>query len=57
VEALAAEQGTTVRALSRYFIGPPTARGLVVGFGYVPPDKLTHHGRLLGQVVRAALKR
>jgi GntR family transcriptional regulator/MocR family aminotransferase len=57
VEALAAEQGTTVRALSRYFIGPPAARGLVVGFGYAPPDKLTHHGRLLGQVVRAALRR
>jgi GntR family transcriptional regulator / MocR family aminotransferase len=56
VEALAAEQGTTVRALSRYFIGPCAARGLVVGFGYAAPDKLAHHGRLLGQTVRACLR-
>ena len=54
VQALAAERGTTVRALSPYFIGPTVARGLVVGFGYTPPDKLAAHGRLLGQAVRAA---
>jgi GntR family transcriptional regulator/MocR family aminotransferase len=57
LEGLAAAHGTTVRALSQYFIGPATARGLVIGFGYVPPDKLAHHGRLLGQTVRAALRR
>ena len=56
VQALAAERGTTVRALSRYFIGPVVARGLVVGFGYTPPDQLAHHGRLVGQAVRAALR-
>lgn len=59
-QALAAsvcERGTTVRALSQYFIGPVVARGLVVGFGYAPPDKLAHHGRQLGQAVRAALRR
>jgi GntR family transcriptional regulator/MocR family aminotransferase len=55
--ALAAEQGTTVRALSDYFIGSATARGLVVGFGYTAPDKLVHHGRLLASAVRAVLKR
>ncbi len=55
--ALAAEQGTTVRALSDYFIGPPTARGLVVGFGYTPPEKLADRGRMLGHAVRAGLKR
>jgi len=57
LSALAAEQGTTVRALSDYFIGPAAARGLVVGFGYAPPDKLAYHGRLLGSAVRAVLKR
>jgi len=56
VQALAADRGTTVRALSQYFIGPIAARGLVVGFGYTPPDQLSHHGRLVGQAVRAALK-
>jgi len=55
--ALAAEQGTTVRALSGYYVGRPTARGLVVGFGYAPPDKLAAHGRMLGHAVRAGLKR
>jgi GntR family transcriptional regulator/MocR family aminotransferase len=52
--AQVAQRGTTVRALSQYFIGPAAARGLVVGFGYAPPDKLAIHGRLLGQAVRAA---
>jgi GntR family transcriptional regulator/MocR family aminotransferase len=56
VQALAAERGTTVRALSRYFAGPVAARGLVVGFGYTPPDQLAHHGRLVGQAVRAVLR-
>jgi len=55
--ALAGEQGTTVRALSDYYIGPPASRGLVVGFGYAPPDKLATHGRMLGHAVRAGLKR
>jgi GntR family transcriptional regulator / MocR family aminotransferase len=56
VQALAAERGTTARALSQYFIGPVAARGLVVGFGYTPPDQLAHHGRSVGQAVRAALR-
>jgi GntR family transcriptional regulator / MocR family aminotransferase len=55
--ALAAEQGTTVRALSQYFMDSTTSRGLVVGFGYAPPDKLALHGRMLGRAVRAGLKR
>jgi GntR family transcriptional regulator/MocR family aminotransferase len=55
--ALAVGQGTTVRALSDYFIGEPSARGLVVGFGYAPPEKLADHGRRLGSTVRAGLRR
>jgi GntR family transcriptional regulator/MocR family aminotransferase len=56
VAALAARSGTTVRALSDYFIGPALARGLVVGFGYAPPEKLITHGRLLAQTLKAALR-
>ena len=56
VAALAARSGTTVRALSEYFIGPALARGLVVGFGYTPPDKLITHGRLLAQTLKTAVR-
>jgi GntR family transcriptional regulator / MocR family aminotransferase len=54
--ALAARSGTTVRALSEYFMGPASARGLVVGFGYTPPEKLITHGRLLAQTLKAAIR-
>lgn len=52
--ALAARRGTTVRALSDYYIGPASARGLVVGFGYTAPERLVRHGRLLAGVLRPA---
>ena len=54
--ALATGGGTTVRALSEYFMGPALARGLVVGFGYTPPEKLIAHGRLLAQTLKAAIR-
>jgi len=57
IEALAAERGTTVRALSRYSIGPASVRGLVIGFGYTAPERLAHHGRNVAKVVRASLAR
>lgn len=50
----AAEQGLHVRALSSYYIGPEKERGLVVGYAYVPTDKIAYYGRLLGNVVKAA---
>jgi GntR family transcriptional regulator / MocR family aminotransferase len=55
--ALAAQRGTTVRALSDYFIGPASSRGLVVGFGYTAPDRLVRHGRLLASALRPAARR
>jgi len=51
----AAAQGIRVSALSRYYIGPSRAAGLVVGFGYAPAAKVARAGRLLAQVLRSAL--
>ena len=52
----AAEEGLSVRALSTYYLGTNRERGLVVGYAYVPPDKIVYYGRLLGNVVKAGLK-
>jgi GntR family transcriptional regulator/MocR family aminotransferase len=51
----AASHGIRVSALSRYFIGATRAAGLVVGFGYAPSDKVARGGRILAQILRAAL--
>ncbi len=51
----AAKHGIRVSALSRYFIGPTRAAGLVVGFGYAPSDKVARGGRVLAQILRSAL--
>jgi GntR family transcriptional regulator/MocR family aminotransferase len=51
----AAAQGIRVNALSRYFIAPTAAAGLVVGYGYAPSDKVARGGRILAQLLRAAL--
>ena len=54
--ALAAgARGVRVSALSRYFIGAPTAWGLVVGYGYASAEKVARSGRVLAQVLRTAL--
>lgn len=52
----AAEEGLSVRALSTYYLGADRERGLVVGYAYVPPEKIVFYGRLLGNVVKAGLK-
>jgi GntR family transcriptional regulator/MocR family aminotransferase len=51
----AAAHGLRVSALSRYFIGPASAWGLVVGFGYAAPDKVVRAGRMLAQLLQKAL--
>ncbi len=51
----AAKQGVRVNALSRYFIGAPTASGLVVGYGYAPSEKVARCGRVLARLLKAAL--
>ncbi|TDR31160.1 PLP-dependent aminotransferase family protein [Hydromonas duriensis] len=56
--ALAAEcqaQGLSVRALSRYYIGPTEARGLVVGFAYVDTNDLVDCGQRLGLLIKSVL--
>lgn len=51
----AAEEGLSVRALSSYYLGADRERGLVVGYAYVPTEKIAYYGRLLGNVVKAGL--
>jgi GntR family transcriptional regulator / MocR family aminotransferase len=51
----AAAHGIRVSALSRYFIGPASASGLVLGYGYAPADKVARCGRVLAQLLRSAL--
>ena len=51
----AAAHGVRVSALSRYFIGTVSAWGLVVGYGYASSDKVARSGRILAQLLRAAL--
>lgn len=53
----AADEGLSVRALSTYYLGANRERGLVVGYAYVTPEKIAYYGRLLGNVVKAALRR
>jgi GntR family transcriptional regulator / MocR family aminotransferase len=53
--ALAIEAGTLgvrVSALSTYYIGSVRAKGLVVGYGYAPTDKIARCGRQLAQLLR-----
>jgi GntR family transcriptional regulator/MocR family aminotransferase len=49
----AADHGVRVGALSRYYIGPASARGLVVGYGYAATDKVARSGRTLAQLLKA----
>lgn len=55
LEKLAAESGIAVKALSRYYLGEPVRRGLLVGYAYVAPEKISYYGRLLASVVQGAL--
>jgi len=55
IAAAAAELGVRVNPLSRYYIGAPTTRGLVVGYGYAPAEKVARGGRVLAQLLRTAL--
>jgi GntR family transcriptional regulator/MocR family aminotransferase len=56
LEAQAAAQGVTVRALSTYAMGSVKPRGLIVGFGYAPVDQLAIKGRVLARVLRAVVR-
>ena len=49
--ARAAELGLVVRPLSSYFLGTPRRKGLMVGYAYVPTERIAYFGRILGNVV------
>jgi GntR family transcriptional regulator/MocR family aminotransferase len=51
----AAEHDISVRALSTYYLSDKREKGLVVGYAYVPPEKIVFYGRLLANVVKAGL--
>ncbi|RJG20901.1 MocR-like pyridoxine biosynthesis transcription factor PdxR [Massilia cavernae] len=53
LEKLAMESGIHVRALSTYYLAPPVRRGLLVGYAYVTPEKITHYGKVLASVIQS----
>lgn len=55
--AMAAEHDISVRALSTYYLSDQREKGLVVGYAYVPPEKIVFYGRLLANVVKAGLNK
>jgi len=55
VAAACAAHRLFVRPLSRYYLGAPHQRGLVIGYAYVPIERITPWARRLGEVVRAAV--
>jgi GntR family transcriptional regulator/MocR family aminotransferase len=57
LEKLAAESGIQVKALSNYYLAPPVRRGLLVGYAYCTPEKITYYGRLLASVILSGVRR
>lgn len=51
--ARAAEEGLVVRPLSSYYLGKQRRKGLMVGYAYVPTERIVFFGRILGNVVKA----
>jgi GntR family transcriptional regulator / MocR family aminotransferase len=47
----------SVRALSTYYLSDQREKGLVVGYAYVPPEKIVFYGRLLANVVKAGMSK
>ncbi len=55
VAELAAEQGLRVYPLSCYGIGEKREKGLIIGYAYAATERITPYGRILADVIRAAL--
>lgn len=55
VAAACAAHRLSVRPLSRYYLGAPHQRGLVIGYAYAPIERITPWARKLGEIVRAAM--
>lgn len=55
VAELAAEQGLRVYPLSCYGIGGNREKGLIIGYAYASTERIAPYGRILADVIRAAL--
>lgn len=55
VASLAAEQGLKVYPLSCYGIGEHRESGLIVGYAYAATERIAPYGRILADVIKAAL--
>ena len=55
VAGLAAEQGLRVYPLSCYGIGEKREKGLIIGYAYAATERITVYGRILADVIQAAL--
>jgi len=55
VAELAAEQGLRVYPLSIYGIGEQREKGLIVGYAYAATERIAPYGRILADVIQAAL--
>jgi len=55
VAELAAEQGLHVYPLSHYGVGETREKGLIIGYAYAATNRITTHGRILADVIQAAL--
>lgn len=55
VAELAAEQGLKVYPLSSYGMGENREKGLIIGYAYAATERISHYGRILADVIQAAL--
>ncbi|MHB9021459.1 MAG: MocR-like pyridoxine biosynthesis transcription factor PdxR [Halothiobacillus sp.] len=55
VAELAAEQGLRVYPLSCYGLGEHREKGLIIGYAYAATERITPYGRILADVIQAAL--
>jgi len=55
VAELAAEQGLRVYPLSCYGIGESREKGLIIGYAYAATERISPNGRILADVIQAAL--
>jgi len=56
LEQTAAEAGIQVKALSAYYLKPPVRRGLLVGYAYCTPEKITENAPLLAAIIRSGVR-
>jgi len=51
----ATAHGMSVRPLSRYYIGEPQQRGLILGYAYVPTERVAPWAKKLCELIRRQL--